>query len=301
MQKKSTKICFILNPAANRHRSIQKADWIRKEASNLWYNYEVVIAGENEPLAELARLKSITFDVVVACGGDGTISQIVNGLAESNCALGVMPVGSGNDFVKSLGIKKSLPHSLQVLYQNRISEIDLIRYEGDVEGWCANTIGFGIDGWANYYAHQANWLKGRITYYYGAVKAIFKFHGSITDIRLSSHTEKDTYLMITVCNGKWEGGSFLVAPNAKLHDGKLDILTIKKVPIPFLILYLLRFRWGPAKWMKGVNNMRAESLDIFSDLPVAVHRDGEHLGKDIQNIRLKLKRKALKVIVPDNY
>lgn len=301
MQNLNTTICFIINPAANRHRSVRNVEWLRQQASHLWENFEIVIADKHDSLSDLAKRKSENFDVIVACGGDGTISQVVNGLAKTDTVLGVLPIGSGNDFVKSIGLKKSLPACLEVLHQNHTTKIDLIRYEGDVEGWCANTIGIGIDGWANFYAHQTSWLKGRITYYYGALRAIFKFHGSEMTVKSSYGMVKGNYLMITACNGKWEGGSFLVAPDADMRDGEIDTLTIKKVPIPLLTAYLLRFRWGPANWMRGVKKSRTKTLEISSIKPVAVHRDGEHLGTNIRKLKLTVEKNALKVIVPEDY
>ncbi|MDR9365490.1 MAG: YegS/Rv2252/BmrU family lipid kinase [Balneolaceae bacterium] len=301
MQNPSIRICFIFNPAANRNRSLQHIDWLRREASTLWENYEIAIAKEGESLAELARKKSNLFDVIVACGGDGTVSQIVNGLAKSDTVLGLLPIGSGNDFVKSLSLHRSLSECLKIIHQNIIAEIDLIQIDGDRKGWCANTIGIGVDGWANYHAHQATWLKGKISYYYGALKAILKFRGCQMDIQSIEYTNIDEYVMATVCNGKWEGGNFLVAPNADLRDGKLDLLTIKKVPLLLLLCYLLRFRWGPADWMKGIKTFRSEKIEISTSVPVAVHSDGEHLGSDIRHLKLTVERNALKVLVPKDY
>lgn len=300
MQNQDIHICFIFNPAANRNRAPQHIDWLRREASALWKHYEIVIAEEGESLADLAQSKSKFFDVIVACGGDGTISQIINGLAQTDTALGVLPIGSGNDFVKSLGLNKTLPECLEIIHKNHNTKIDLIRYEGDAEGWCANTIGMGVDGLANFYAQQTS-LKGRIRYYVGALKAILKFRGCRMKIRSEECSDENDFLMATICNGKWEGGSFLIAPKAKINDGQLDILTIKKVPIALLIIYLMRFRWGPAEWMKGIKTFRTKSIELSSAEPVAVHRDGEHLGTDIRHLNFTVEQNALRVLTPNNY
>lgn len=301
MQNQQNRICFIVNPAANGDRSLHHIDWLRKEASRLWKDFEIVIADKHQSLDKLAKSKSKSFDVIVACGGDGTISQIINGVAKSDTILGVLPIGSGNDFVKSLELNKTLPECLEIINQDHISIIDLIRYEGDVKGWCANTIGMGVDGWANFYAHQASWIKGRLQYYAGALKAIVNFRGSKIDIQSKEFTRKDEYMMVTICNGKWEGGSFLVAPDADMSDGKLDVLCIKKVPTLLLISYLLRFRWGPASWMKGVKTFRIKQIELRSSSPVAVHRDGEHLGTDIRLLKISVEKNALRVLTPKNY
>lgn len=301
MQNQNIRVCFIFNPAANRNRSLQHIDWLRREASTLWNNYEIVIAKESDSLADLAQSKSKHFDIIVACGGDGTISQIVNGLTETGAALGVLPIGSGNDFVKSLKLNKSLPECLEIIHQNHTSNIDLIRYEGDAKGWCANTIGLGVDGLANFYAHQTTWLKGKISYYYGALKAILNFRGCKMKIRSKEFSNENDFAMVTICNGKWEGGSFLVAPNANMRDGKSDVLIIQKVPVLLLLIYLLRFRWGPAQWMKGIKSFRTKQIEITTSVPIAVHRDGEHLGTDIRHLKLTVEQNTLKVLVPKDY
>lgn len=301
MQNQNTRICFIVNPAADRHRSQKHAEWLRKEASKRWKIVEIIIAQKNDSLASLAKEKSVLFDVIVACGGDGTISQVVNGIAKTNTILGVLPIGSGNDFVKSLELPKSLMECLNIIQIQHVTEIDLLRYEGDREGWCVNTIGIGLDGWTNFFAHHTSWLKGKITYYYGALKAILHFHGSEMQMESSEVTTKGKFLMITACNGKWEGGSFLVAPQADMNDGLMDILSVRKIPSLLLVVYLLLLRRGPANWMKGVEKSRTKYIDISSSTPVAVHRDGEHLGSDIRHLKISIEKNALKVIVPQRY
>lgn len=300
MQKQDNRICFIFNPAANRNRSSQHVDWLRREAPILWKNYEIVIADPDESLADLAQSKSMLFDVIVACGGDGTVSQIVNGLIETDTALGVLPIGSGNDFVKSLNLNKSLAECLKIIHQNHTTNIDLIRYEGDAEGWCANTIGMGVDGLANFYAHQTS-LKGRIRYYVGALKAILRFRGCRMEIVSDKLSYKDDFVMVTICNGKWEGGSFLVAPNADTSNGMMDLLTIKKTSNLMLVFYLLSFRWGPAPWMKGIKTFRSKSVEVSTAVPVAVHRDGEHIGTDIRYLKFTVEQNAVKVLTQKNY
>lgn len=301
MYNQQNRICFIVNPAANGDRSLHHIDWLRQEASKRWNNFEIVIAERQQSLADLAKSKSEIFDVIVACGGDGTISQIINGLAQTDTVLGILPIGSGNDFVKSLGLNKALPVCLEIIYQNHITSIDLIRYKGDLEGWCANTVGIGVDGWANFYAHQSSWIKGRLQYYVGALKAITNFRGSKMDIQSKEFSINDEYMMATICNGKWEGGSFLVAPDGDMNDGKMDVLCIEKVPIILLITYLLRFRWGPASWMKGIKMFSAKNIELKSSDPVAVHRDGEHLGTDIRHLKFSVQKNALRVLTSKDY
>ncbi len=302
MQKSDTSICFIVNPAADRNRSSKNIAWLRQEASSRWNTFEVVVVGKHESLVELARQKAGNFEVIVACGGDGTVSQVINGIVHTGSTLGVLPIGSGNDFIKSIGLhKKTLAECLELLYLRNTSRIDLIRYEGDAEGWCANTIGMGLDGWANYYAHHYKRFIGLLVYFLGALKAILKFPGTSMELDYSGKKIGGDYLMMTACNGKWEGGSFFVAPEADMKDGVMNLLTIKKLPISLLVSYLVRFRWGPDRSMKGIKTICCNTAAFTASEPVAVHRDGEHLGANIQHLRLKVEQGVLEVITADTY
>ncbi len=301
MQKKSTRVCFIFNPVADRNRSSQYMDWLNNEAQKRWEVFEIDITQKNQDIAGLAREKSESFDVVVACGGDGTINQVVNGIVGTDTTLGVLPIGSGNDFVKTLNLNRTLPECLEIIYNNHLTEIDLIRYEGDCNGWCANTIGIGLDGWANYYARNYKFLRGHAVYVLGALKAAFTFRGSRMDLNIDNVHNNGKYLMITVCNGKWEGGNFYIAPDADMTDGLLDLLTINTIPLHNVLTYLPRFRWGPSPNMKGVKSRKCKRLEVTSDIPLAVHSDGEHLSKNVTSLTLSVKKKMLSVLTPGNY
>ncbi|MEX2462961.1 MAG: YegS/Rv2252/BmrU family lipid kinase [Balneolaceae bacterium] len=296
MQNRTHRICFIINPAADRRRSVRHITWIQQEAKKRWHHYEVVLTNANQSVKELARDKADTFDIVVACGGDGTVSHVANGLVNSGAALGVLPIGSGNDFAKSMELDRTLPECMDILQSAHLTYIDLIRYEGDATGWCANTLGSGLDGLASYYASRYQHLKGFLVYALGALKAAYHFRGTKMRLIIDGVETSDDYLMVTVCNGKWEGGRFYVAPEALMNDGFLDLLLIKKLPLPLILSYLPRFRWGPSKWMKGVHSIRCKSVEFYSDDEIYAHRDGEFVSNSIKHLKMNISEKSLKVI-----
>lgn len=251
----------------------------------------------DKPVVELAREKSEHFDIVVACGGDGTVSQVANGLVGSGAALGVIPIGSGNDFVKTLHLDKTITECLDILKAGFTTEIDLIRFDGDEEGWCANTIGMGLDGLANYHARQSKFLKGFLLYAVGAIKACFTFRGSKMTLKIDGHQVENDYLMITLCNGKWEGGQFYIAPDAVMDDGLLDLLMVEKLPLYLILTYLPRFSTGPKKSMRGIRSLRCKVLELHSEKPIYVHSDGEHISGSVQHLKLTVVGKALRVVI----
>lgn len=297
MEKSSTSVCFILNPSADKSRSAGHAEWLRSEADKRWLRHEIVLTTADEPIRELASKKSELFDVIVACGGDGTVHQVVNGIAGRNVGFAVLPVGTGNDFAKSLNLPKNREAILDLIRDNRFQNADLIRFEGDAEGWCVNTLGIGLDGLANHYSKSFHRLKGFIIYVLGALKASATFRGAQFSISSARNDDlSGEYLMVTVCNGKWEGGTFFIAPEANLFDGRAELVTVRKISVPKILLYMACFKNGPASWMKALATKKISSLKIRSDRPVAVHADGEQLGTDIHNLSINVIEGALPVI-----
>lgn len=296
MQNNKSRICFIINPTANRRRSQRHFSTLQEEIDRRWTNAEIVMTSSEKPVEELAREKSALFDIVVACGGDGTVSQVANGLIGSHAALGVIPIGSGNDFVKTAQLDKSVTECLDILKEGHITEIDMIRYSGDEEGWCINTIGMGLDGLANYHAGRSTILKGFLMYAVGAIKACFTFRGAKMTLKIDGQLSENDYLMITLCNGKWEGGQFYVAPDAVMDDGWLDLLIVEKLPLYLILTYLPRFKTGPKKSMKGIRSLRCKELELISEKPLYVHSDGEQISGSVQHLKLAVMEKALKVV-----
>ncbi|WP_083750006.1 diacylglycerol/lipid kinase family protein [Rhodohalobacter halophilus] len=296
MQKSHSSICFIVNPAAGKGDRQTLHRIISGEAEARWHTSEVVNVQANDSVSELAKRKAQTFDIIVACGGDGTVNSVVSGLAETNATLGVLPIGTGNDFAKAIQVRCSLTRCFEILQHHPPVPIDLIRYSGDADGWCVNTLGLGLDGLANYYSKSYKWLSGPIVYVLGAIKSAWKFRGSQVQLNVDGDRFSEKLLMMTACNGKWEGGKFYLAPDADLTDGLINFITIKKISFLKILFYLPFFRWGPQKWMKELKTELSREIDILSELPLAVHADGEHAGSEIRNLKINIVPGALKVI-----
>lgn len=245
MKKSRLSICFLLNPAAGRKDPKLLSRSIQKEAEARWTTFEVVTIKPEDSVADLARIKSDQFDIVVACGGDGTVNSVVNGLAETDAILGVLPIGTGNDFAKAIQVNRSLIQCFDILESKEAIPLDLIQFTGDAEGWCANTLGMGLDGLANYYSKSYKWLTGPIVYVIGAIKAAWNFRGTSVELTVDDQTIRQKLVMMTACNGKWEGGKFYLAPEADLKDGLINFITIGKISFIRILFYLPFFRWGP--------------------------------------------------------
>ncbi len=296
MNESRTSICFIINPGAGKQEKSALIQTIREESEKRWSRFEIVTAKPDESLSQVARIKAENFDIIVACGGDGTVNSVVNGLAETDAIMGVLPIGTGNDFAKAIKVKVPLSESFDILENGKIAPIDLVRYTGDYSGWSANTLGIGLDGLANYYSKSYKNLSGPIVYVIGAVKSAWKFRGCNVKLSIDGVTQTDHFLMMTVCNGKWEGGKFYLAPDADLSDGLANLITIKKIPFLKILFYLPFFRWGPRKWMSELETTLCKEINFESDEPLTAHADGEHVGSDIKSMNIRVEPGKLDVI-----
>jgi diacylglycerol kinase (ATP) len=240
MNRKKDKICFIYNPSAGRGRAGRDLEH-KKTADELWENPEFRITLRESDIMEFAKSAAEEFDIVVGCGGDGTINQVINGIAETNTDLGVIPLGSGNDFANAIGLPVKPMENLQLIHNGKKRPLDLIRCNGDVDVWCANTLGIGLDGWANHYASGIRKVRGQLIYVIGILKAVNAFRGNTMQITVDGKEEERELLMVTVCNGPEEGGGFKVAPDANNSDGYIDLLTLEKMSVARILWYLPKF------------------------------------------------------------
>lgn len=297
MTDKPASACFIFNPAANRSGSRKQLKIIKSFVQEHWEESEVRVTEKKEDISRFARESAGMYELIVACGGDGTVNGVVNGIAGSGRTLGVIPLGSGNDFATSINLPDKTEDCLRILKQGNRKRIDLILCEGDADHWCANTLGIGLDGLANYLAGSIKRFKGRTVYILGILRAILKFRG--TDIRLEvdGETLDNRLMMITACNGPEEGGGFIIAPDADNADGWIDLLVIDKISIPRLMWYVPKFLINPGENLKGINRYKCRNVLVKSEAPLAVHCDGEHLGH-LNDIKLSIRSEFLEIMVP---
>ena len=298
MKKNDKGICFIYNPSAGRGRTGQYLDRIRSKAEEYWENPVFRVTQKESDIEEFARSAAQDFGLVVGCGGDGTMNLVINGIAGSNAHLGVLPLGNGNDFANALGLPRDPFKALELIYKGKRGPLDLIRCKGDTETWCVNTLGAGLDGWANYYASEFTKVRGQAVYVLGILKAVYYFRGSNMRLFIDEEKIEKELLMVTVCNGPEEGGGFKVSPGASNSDGLIDLLTIEKMSVARILWYLPKFLFQPGKKLKGVKRVRCKKVTIESDTPLAVHCDGQGLGTEIETLSAEIHPGMLQVIVP---
>ena len=225
---------FIINPNAGKHDSRQRiydmADALREKHG---LDVQCILTKKQGHATELARRLCDSGEELrfYACGGDGTVNEVANGvIGYDNAAMTVIPVGTGNDFLKNFGGAAALFEDAENLWDGPQFPMDAI----DVNGRIALTIACsGIDARVAADVHkysESPLLDGKTSYIASlAVNFLFKGIASHWTVTLDDEVIEDDFSLVSVCNGRYYGGGFMPVAEARMDDGVLNTLVVKKV------------------------------------------------------------------------
>src|SRR5438034_11514594 len=181
---------------------------------------------------------------VIAVGGDGTVHEVANGLLASRAqaTLGVVPIGSGNDFAKLVGVYRHSPvRAVRRLVTARTARFDAGLVCGE---YFVNSVGFGFGPEVVRVRNAMPGLSGFASYFVPVFRAFAGFRPPRFEIRSRGFAETGYMMMVEVCNGTTAGGSYRVAPDALPGDGRLDGCLVPRVSVLRLLLGLARLVRG---------------------------------------------------------
>ncbi len=233
------------------------------------------------------------FPILVACGGDGTVREVASGLLGSRATLGVLPLGNGNDLAKTLKIPTDIDAALNLLEFKQVTHVDIGMMNGSI---FVNTMGIGFDGLANVFAQKYTFVEGKFRYKLAALRAIAGYRTQKYDIVADGKQLDDNYFMVTVANGKVEGGNFWVAPDADITDGYLDLVLIRNLPLWRIPKYMVQLTHPEYPPIPYLSVRRIKSVNIHFHKPVAIHIDGEVYHGTDQDLDIRVQPAALPVI-----
>lgn len=288
---------FLFNPAANGGKAALFKNELQAKISARFPGAELISTKKDSSFWSEISNELYRFDLLVACGGDGTVHRAGNLAANSNLPLGIIPLGNGNDFANVMNIPRNPDQALKLLKTMQTRFVDLIKIQGDINCWCLNTLGIGLDGLTNQITETLKPSRGPFAYLGGLLKAIGASQPFTVNLRKDENgIISDTLLMLTVCNGFREGGAFIVAPKAKIDDGKAELLRIRPSGIGMILFALPQFLVHPPTYLKTINLTSFRKLTFESDAPQPIHIDGEYAGQHIQNLSMELISRRLEVI-----
>lgn len=273
---------LILNPSSGSESAPLHLDAINQALRARYGAMEIVVTvggGDAEAAARLAV--SDGCEVLFVAGGDGTLNEALNGVASAGAlgavTLGVIPLGTGNDFAAALGIPSALDDALRVLLEGREIRADV----GEVNGRVfANISGGGyIAEVSEAVTPEMKTIAGRLAYLVGGAQALMDFEPvRVTAVASPGGQRFATAMYVyAVCNSRLIGGGKLIAPHASIDDGLLDLCVIDEMPTLEFIALLRRVAQGNHVDDARVRYLQVERLSLEFSRRVKVNTDGELL------------------------
>lgn len=263
------KYVFIINPASGKTDYDKIKENIIKTLENAEYEiYETKAPKEATEIA--SRFKNEENTIVYSVGGDGTLNEVVNGIAEGKCKLGIIPTGSGNDFYRTL--KEAQTENVR---------LDL----GKVNGrYFINIASVGMDAET---CNNANKIKSKIklhsSYYLALIHTFLTFKSKSLKLKIDKNVYAGDYIIAAICNGKYYGGGFKIAPVASFDDNQFDIYLVSKAGKLKLIKILLALLKSEHEKYNEVRKYTGKNITITSENNLIVNIDGEiTISKNIE-------------------
>ena len=286
-------IAVIFNPAANKGRAarVQTDLLLLLRAAGL--RPELFITSQAGEAVALARdlAQAQRHAAVIAAGGDGTINEVLNGLFGTSMPLGLLPVGTGNDFVKMFDLA-SLPMAVERIAQGTLRTIDV----GLVNGRAfLNGIGIGIDAQIAIEAHKIKRLSGLAVYVAALLRTVRSFRPPELQLTFDDQILTGRWSMVTIGNGGCHGGGFWVTPDAQVDDGRFDICTAEAMPTLRILRSFPRVIKGTHIGEPGITITHASNVIVEAPHGAPVHVDGEILGADVTRLEIEIRPAALQL------
>lgn len=279
-------VFFLVNPASDNGATGKRWPELAHRAARLGLTGETLFSERPAHLIELAGAavdRGAT--LVVAVGGDGTLNEVVNGIAQRDVELATIPLGTGMDFVRTYAIPTKFEDAVRVALGGRPRTIDAGRVRHrtwaglEAERWFANVGSVGMSGAV---AQRANGMSkalgGKVTFFYALTRVFFEWENSEVTVTLDDGERRGRMHDVIVANGVWHGGGMMLAPEARPDDGVFDVVFIGDVgKFDFLTTApkIYKGRHVAHRKVDVVRSARVQ-VDAAEHLPIEV--EGEQVG-----------------------
>jgi YegS/Rv2252/BmrU family lipid kinase len=294
----------VLNPYSNRWRS--QARWPEAETAlkEAGVDFEVSVSQRKGQVTDLvADAVRAGFSPIIAAGGDGTIGDAVNGLAQAAKGrdevvgpLGILPLGSANDLVFSLGLPTDLHQAAGVIARGNVRAIDLCKCN---ERYFANNSGAALEPYVTTKHERIHWIKGMGRYLVAALWAIMDKPEWQAEIRWDGGEYKGPISLISIGNGRRTGG-FFMTPHANVSDGKLTLaFGYRRTRLGMLGALPRAFNEDKGSYveMEGMQEVDSTWVDFYLDPASPAHTDGELFPQFMNDFHYSIQPGRLKVLV----
>lgn len=238
--------------------------------------------GEGRALASKAAEKG--FERIGAAGGDGTLAEVLSGVLETGGHLGLVPLGTGNDFARTLGVFGDPMQAVQTLLQGSPQPVDV--------GWAngspfVNLVACGFDAVVGERINQGfGWIRGTGAYVLAVLQSLVTYRASSICLTVDGERIEKKAMLCAVANAASYGGGMKIAPMASISDGLLDVVMLEEVPkLEFLQQFPKVFRGEHLSHPK-VHTWRGRVIEIEADPALPVLCEGDLIGSTPLKIHL---------------
>ena len=293
------KPCVILNPIAG---SVTDRDAILERIKSLEPVAIEITRKEGDAAAFARKAIRGNCNYVIAAGGDGTLNEVINGIAQhaNDVCVGLLPLGTGNDFSRSLKLPATVDENIAILRAATTRPIDLVRVSSDRVRYFVNVSAGGFSGLVNEkLTPEMKRTWGPLAYVRSAAAAWPELHAYRTKVQLSDgeSLEIDLYNMI-VANGTFVAGGLPVAPEADPSDGLLDVILIPKHSTGEMVLLAAQIVLGNHLGSQSILFRRTNRLAVSSQPGMWFNADGELVGNE--PAVFEVVPRALRFVIPES-
>ncbi|MFC8390928.1 YegS/Rv2252/BmrU family lipid kinase [Streptomyces sp. NPDC057238] len=246
---------------------------LREEGADLRTEYSRSLAHARE----LAREAGRQGRVVLAVGGDGIAGGVGGALSGTGATLGLVPAGRGNDFARALGLPRDPADLARVLLHAEPRKVDTIEVTSAVHDRTVvlGSVYAGVDALANRHANRSRLLRGSASYYAGGLRAVTTWRPARYRVTVDGEEHPHTGYTVVAANSGYYGSGRVIAPDARVDDGLLDVVMIRQAPRRLFFALMNELRTGAHVRRPQVRILRGEEVRIEADREIPYGTDGE--------------------------
>lgn len=268
-------ITIVANPEAGRGKAKAVVEGLIRKSTEPAKVEWTTRPGEATEIAR--RCYEAGVDRVIAAGGDGTVTEVANAAYQAQLPFGILPVGTGNDFARTLGIFGDLDKAWNVATSGDATKIDCLKwFTGTQSGIAINVAGCGFDASvAELINRGVKFLSGTAAYYFAIVSTLLKYKPIDLEIQIDGQSFKKSAMLCAIANAKSYGGGLKVAPTASITDGKLDAVIVEDFGKIEFLLNFPKLLAGTHLNHPKISHVTGTQVTIIAKEPTPFLVDGE--------------------------
>ena len=301
----TTRAALIVNPQAGKGHGLSAATTAAAVLRGAGVITEIHIPANQAQTVDMSKaaVDSGT-DAVIACGGDGTVHTVIQAVAQTPCAFGLIPTGTGDDNARTLGLPRHDPvASARVILDTLVSPrvIDLARATTsgstgqDVSRWFIGVLSTGFDSSVNERANSMKWPKGHARYNLAILAELRTFRPIKYQVTIDDQLIEANGMLVSIGNGANYGGGMIVCPDAILDDGLLDLTWLHEISTARFLKVFPTVYKGAHVRNRAVQTFRGKHITVSARGQIA-YADGERLGP--LPVSIEVIPGALRVLAP---